>query len=230
MTKRSLRVLAADGERAVRRFLQRSLAAQGYIGYEASSGQEVLSAVADDRPDLVLLDLDLPDLDGIEVTHRLREWTSIPIIILSNRDEERAKIAALDAGADDYLTKPFGIGELMARIRAAMRHTIQGAREPVFRLGDFYVDLARRHVSTGGRDVALTPTEYDLLRVLVQHAGQVLTYHQLLLNVWGKAPGSQVHLVQATMSNLRRKIEPDPSRPAYVLCEAGVGYRLRAPS
>jgi two-component system KDP operon response regulator KdpE len=220
----------ADGERAVRRFLQRSLAAQGYIVYEASSGQEVLVAVADDRPDLVLLDLDLPDLDGVEVTHRLREWTSIPIIILSNRDEERAKIAALDAGADDYLTKPFGIGELTARIRAAMRHTIQGAAEPVFRLGELSVDLARRRVSTGGREVALTPTEYDLLRVLVQHAGQVLTYHQLLLSVWGKARGSQVHLLQATMSNLRRKIEPDPSRPAYVQCEAGVGYRLRATS
>jgi two-component system, OmpR family, KDP operon response regulator KdpE len=229
VTGNSLRVLAADGEREVRRLLRRSLATQGYIIYEASSGQEVLAAVADDRPDLVLLDIDLPDLDGIEVTRRLRTWTSIPVIILSIRDEERAKIAALDAGADDYLTKPFGIGELMARIRVAMRHTIRGAVEPAFKIGDLSVDLARRRVSAGGRDVRLTPTEYDLLRVLVQHAGQVLTYQQLLLKVWGKAEGSQVHLLQATISNLRRKIELDPSRPAYVLCEAGVGYRLQAP-
>ena len=230
MANSSLRVLAVDDERAIRRFLRTSLIARGYTVYEASSGQEALTAVADHRPDLVILDLGLPDLDGIEVTRLLREWTSIPIIILSERDEEGAKIAALDAGADDYLAKPFGIGELMARIRVAMRHTIRGAVEPAFKIGDLSVDLARRHVSAGGRDVRLTPTEYDLLRVLVQHAGQVLTYQQLLLKVWGKAEGSRVHLLQATMSNLRRKIEPDPSRPAYVLCEAGVGYRLLAPS
>jgi len=230
MANSSLRVLAVDDERAIRRFLRTSLIARGYTVYEASSGQEALTAVADDRPDLVILDLGLPDLDGIEVTRLLREWTSIPIIILSERDEEGAKIAALDAGADDYLVKPFGIGELMARIRVAMRHTIQRANELAFDTGDLKVDLTRRRVSAGGHDVALTPTEYDLLRVLVQHAGQVLTHRQLLLKVWGQTQESQIHLLQVTISNLRRKIELDPSRPTYVLTEAGVGYRLRAPS
>jgi len=230
MANNSLRVLAVDDERAIRRFLRTSLIARGYTVYEASSGQEALTAVADHRPDLVILDLGLPDLDGIEVTRLLREWTSIPIIILSERDEEGAKIAALDAGADDYLAKPFGIGELMARIRVAMRHTIQRANELAFEIGDLKVDLTRRRVSAGGHDVALTPTEYDLLRVLVQHAGQVLTHRQLLLKVWGQTQESQIHLLQVTISNLRRKIELDPSRPTYVLTEAGVGYRLRAPS
>jgi two-component system KDP operon response regulator KdpE len=228
VTEGGLRVLVVDDERAIRRFLHASLTAHGYTVYEAASGHEALSAVIGDRPDLIILDLGLPDLDGIEVTRQLREWSRIPIIVLSVREEEAAKVAALDVGADDYLTKPFGMAELMARIRVALRHADQPADEPIFEVGDLRVDRARRQVSVAENAIVLTPTEYDLLRVLVQHAGKVLTHRQLLRQVWGTGYELETHLLQVNVSNLRRKIEPDPSRPSYIITEVGVGYRLRA--
>lgn len=227
MNEIGLRVLVVDDERAIRRYLHAALNAQGYTVYDVGSGQECLNAVVADKPDLVILDLGLPDLDGVEVTRRLREWTQIPIIILSVREQEEDKIAALDAGADDYLTKPFSSGELMARIRVAMRRSMQSTSEPVFEADGLKVDLARRKVTANGQEVSLTPTEYELLRVLVQNAGRVITHHQLLRQVWGLAYESEAHLLRVNMSNLRRKIEPDPTRPHYILTEPGVGYRMR---
>ena len=214
--------------RAIRRYLHAALNAQGYTVYEASSGKEALNMTVADRPDLIILDLGLPDLDGVEVTRQLREWTQIPIIILSVREQENDKISALDAGADDYLTKPFSSGELVARMRAALRHTMQATAEPVFETDNLKVDLTRRLVKVDGLDISLTPTEYDLLRILVQNAGKVITHHQLLRQVWGSAYESEAHLLRVNMSNLRRKIEPDPTRPRYIITEPGVGYRLRA--
>ncbi len=220
-------VLVVDDERAIRRYLHAALNAQGYTVYDASNGQEAMNAVVTDKPDLVILDLGLPDLDGVEVTRRLREWTQMPIIILSVREQEEDKIAALDAGADDYLTKPFSSGELMARIRVAMRRSLRSASEPVFESDGLKVDLARRKVTANGQEVSLTPTEYELLRVLVQNAGRVITHRQLLKQVWGLAYEAEAHILRVNMSNLRRKIEPDPTRPHYILTEPGVGYRLR---
>lgn len=223
----SLRVLVIDDERAIRRFLHASLSAHGYTVFEASTGREALQAVVGDRPDLVILDLGLPDMDGLELTRKLREWTQTPIIVLSVREEEATKVAALDAGADDYLTKPFGSAELMARIRVAIRHAERPAGEPLFEVGDLRVDRARRLVTSDGEPVVLTPTEYDLLKVLVQNAGKVLTHRQILHLVWGAGYETETHLLQVNISNLRRKIEPDPARPRYILTEVGVGYRLR---
>jgi two-component system KDP operon response regulator KdpE len=222
-----LRVLVVDDEQPIRRYLRATLNAHGFIVSEAVDGQQALISAATDRPELIILDLGLPDMDGIEVTRRLREWTSIPIIVLSVREQESDKIAALDAGADDYLTKPFGTGELMARIRAALRHTGQTSDEPVYQIDDLKIDLTRRQVKLAGVDVSLTPTEYDLLRVLVLHAGKVITHRYLLQQVWGSAYEAEMHLLRVNMSNLRRKIEPDPSRPHYILTEPGVGYRLK---
>jgi two-component system KDP operon response regulator KdpE len=227
MTEIGLRVLVVDDERAIRKYLHAALNAQGYTVYEASDGKETLKSVVADRPDLIILDLGLPDLDGVEVTRQLREWTHIPIIILSVREQEGDKIAALDAGADDYLTKPFSTGELMARMRVALRRSMQTANEPVYKTGDLKIDLARRQVTMAGQEISLTPTEYDLLRLLVQNAGKVLTHHQLLRQVWGNTFEAEAHLLQVNMSNLRRKIEPDPTRPRFIVTEPGVGYRLR---
>jgi len=228
MNETGARVLVVDDEPAIRRFLRASLAAHGYAIFEASDGQSALSAVSADRPDLVILDLGLPDLDGIEVTRLLREWTRIPIIILSVRGQEADKIAALDAGADDYVTKPFGAGELLARMRVALRRAGQSGVEPVFSSDDLTVDLTRRVVTVAEREVQLTPTEYDLLRVLVTNAGKVLTHRQLLREVWGMGYEQEMHMLRVNISNLRRKIEPDLSRPHYIVTEPGVGYRLRA--
>jgi two-component system KDP operon response regulator KdpE len=166
-------------------------------------------------------------MDGVEVTRRLREWTQIPIIIVSVREQEHDKIAALDAGADDYLTKPFGVGELMARLRVALRRSAQIDMEPVFSTGNLVVDLNQREVRLNEQLLALTPTEYDLLRILAKHAGKVLTHDQLLRAVWGTAYENETHMLQVNISNLRRKIEPDPSRPMYIVTEPGVGYRLK---
>lgn len=222
-----LRVLVVDDEQAIRRYLRATLNAHGYIVSEADCGQDALSSITSDRPDIIILDLGLPDLDGIEVTRRLREWTSIPIIILSVREQENDKVAALDAGADDYLTKPFGTRELMARMRVALRRSTQPGGEPVYQLDDLMVDLSRRRVTLDGVDVSLTPTEYDLLRVLVQNAGKVMTHRQLLHQVWGTGYLTEMHLLRVNISNLRRKIEPDPARPYFIQTEPGVGYRLR---
>jgi two-component system KDP operon response regulator KdpE len=227
MADMNLRVLVVDDEPAIRRFLRVSLGAHGCTVFEAASGQEALAGVTAHRPDLVILDLGLPDIDGLEVTRQLRGWTHLPIIILSVRGEEAQKIAALDAGADDYLTKPFGTGELLARMRAAVRRASSPAVEPLFATGSLTVDLARRLVSMNGVAVQLTPTEYDLLRLLVTHAGKVLTHHQLLREVWGAGYETEAHMLRVNISNLRRKIEPDPARPQYILTEPGVGYRLQ---
>ncbi len=223
-----LRVLVVDDERAIRRYLHASLNAHGYVVSEAAGGQEALNAAAADHPDLIILDLGLPDLDGLEVTRRLREWSQVPILILSVREQEQDKIAALDAGADDYLTKPFGTGELMARMRAALRRLSHSSEEPVHVIGDLKVDLARRLVTLKGEEVALTPTEYDLLRVLIVNTGRVLTHRQLLSQVWGQSYENEMHLLRVNISNLRRKIEPDPARPQFLITEPGVGYRIRA--
>jgi two-component system KDP operon response regulator KdpE len=221
------RVLIVDDEPAIRRFLRVTLTAQAYNTIEAASGQEALSKATADKPDIIVLDIGLPDINGIEVTRLLRQWTQIPIIILSVRGAESDKIAALDAGADDYLTKPFGVGELLARLRAALRRAAQTTREPVFTSGSLKVDLARRLITVSGLEVQLTPTEYELLRVLVTHAGKVLTHHFLLREVWGAEYGEEFHMLHVNISNLRRKIEPDSTRPQFIITEPGVGYRLR---
>jgi two-component system, OmpR family, KDP operon response regulator KdpE len=221
------KILIVDDEDSIRRFLRVTLTSQNYDVLEVSSGQEALSIAASQKPDLVILDLGLPDIDGVEVTHLLREWTQIPVIILSVKGSESDKIAALDAGADDYLTKPFSVGELLARLRAALRRKMQIAGEPVFINGKLKVDLARRVVTIAEQEVQLTPNEYSLLRLLVTHAGKVLTHRYLLREVWGAEYGEELHMLHVNISNLRRKIEPDSARPHFIVTEPGVGYRLR---
>jgi two-component system KDP operon response regulator KdpE len=223
----NMKILIVDDEASIRRFLRVTLTSQAYMVLEASTGNEALSRVAEDKPDIVILDLGLPDIDGVEVTRLLREWTQMPIIILSVRGAESDKIAALDAGADDYLTKPFGVGELLARLRAALRRTARIAGEPVFTSGNLKVDLSRRRVTMENHEVQLTPHEYGLLRVLVTHAGKVLTHRHLLREVWGAEYGDEFHMLHVNISNLRRKIESDPARPQLIITEPGVGYRLR---
>jgi len=221
------RILIVDDERSIRRFLSVSLGNQ-YAVVEAANGEEALQAAVTEHPDLVILDLGLPDMDGAEVTRRLREWTKIPIIIVSVREREEDKIAALDAGADDYLTKPFGIGELMARIRVALRRSDQVENNPIFELEGLTIDMARRIVSIRNEAITLTPTEYEILRILAQYSGRVMTHHQLLRQVWGESYENELHLLRVNISNLRRKIELDASRPQYILTEPGVGYRLKS--
>jgi len=225
-TTTNQRILVVDDEAPIRRYLRAALSAQGFSVYESASGEEALQAVLSHRPDMIILDLGLPDIDGIEVTRRLREWSQTPIIILSVREAEQDKIAALDAGADDYLTKPFGTGELLARMRVALRKQSSAANEPVFESKGLSVDFARRLVTVNGQEVQLTPTEYDLLKILVTHAGKVITHHQLLRQVWGDGY-DDMHILRVNISNLRGKIEPDPSRPTYIHTEPGVGYRLK---
>jgi len=221
------RVLVVDDEQAIRRFLRASLTSQGYRIFEAASAREGVGAAAAVRPDLIILDLGLPDEDGVAVTRRLREWSKVPILILSVRGQDEDKIAALDAGADDYLTKPFSMGELLARMRVAMRHAAQPADEPVVTVGELVVDVARRVVTVGGREVALTPVEYSLLKTLAAHVGRVMTHGQLLREVWGSGYASDGNLLRVNISKLRHKIEADPARPQYIVTEPGVGYRLR---
>lgn len=220
------RVLVVDDEAPIRRYLRAALGAQGLTVYESASGLEAITAVLNHRPDIIILDLGLPDIDGIEVTRRLREWSQTPIIILSVREAEQDKIAALDAGADDYLTKPFGTGELLARMRVALRKQASSPNEPVFQTGGLSVDFSRRVVMVNDREVQLTPTEYDLLKVLATHAGKVITHRQLLRQVWGEGY-EDMHILRVNISNLRGKLEPDPSRPTYIHTEPGVGYRLK---
>ena len=221
------RVLVVDDEKAIQRFLKNALSSAEFSVHVAESGKEALAAAVAIRPDLIILDLGLPDMDGVEVLRRLREWTQVPIIILSVRDREDEKVTALDSGADDYLTKPFGIGELLARMRVALRKSVQQSPEPVYRVDGLEVDLEHRRVFVQGNEVQLTPTEYDLLRLLVTHAGKVLTHNQILRQMWGPAYTEQPHLLRVNISNLRRKIEPEPNRPRYILTELGVGYRLK---
>jgi two-component system KDP operon response regulator KdpE len=226
MTKVGLRVLVVDDEVAIQRFLRVALNGQGFVVSEAATGQDALQVLMLERPDLMILDLGLPDMDGVEVTRRLREWSQVPVIILSVREQEVDKIAALDAGADDYLTKPFGMGELLARIRTVLRRQTAGTSEPVFTLGGLTVDLANRLVTVDGQEIQFTPTEYDILRALVIYAGKVLTNRQLLRQVWGEGY-DDLHILRVNISNLRHKLEPDPSRPTYIHTEPGVGYRLK---
>jgi len=221
------RVLVVDDETSIRRYLRAALTAQGLTVYEAANGQEAINAVLTNRPDLIILDLGLPDIGGIEVTRQLREWSQTPIIILSVRETEQDKIAALDAGADDYLTKPFSTGELMARIRVAFRKIGKTPDDPILQVNALCMDLSSRTVTFEEQEISLTPTEYGLLRILLQNAGKVITHQHLLRQVWGTAYDSEMHLLRVNISNLRRKIEPDPARPKYIITEPGVGYRLK---
>ena len=221
------RILIVDDELAIQRFLRTALDVGEFSLHQAENGHGALAAATSIRPDIILLDLGLPDMDGVDVIRRIREWSQIPIIVLSVREREDDKVKALDAGADDYLTKPFGVGELLARIRVALRRSLQETPEPLYRIEGLEVDLARRRVSVHREDVQLTPTEYELLRLLVVHAGKVLTHSQILKQIWGIAYLEQPHVLRVNISNLRHKIEKDPSRPRYIITEPGVGYRLR---
>lgn len=223
----STKVVVIDDERPVRRFLDVALSSQGYDVFEAATGREGIALVAAQKPDVIILDLGLPDVDGVEVIRLLREWTLTPIVILSVRGSERDKIEALDRGADDYLTKPFGAGELMARLRAALRRSATAVPRSQFASGGLTVDLEKRLVTRSGEDIQLTPTEYSLLGVLIAHAGMVVTHRQLLQQVWGPAYREDAHMLHVNVSNLRRKIETDPARPEFIITEPGVGYRLR---
>jgi two-component system KDP operon response regulator KdpE len=223
-------VLLIEDEPQMRRFLRAALENEAYSLVEAATAREGLAQAAGRNPDVILLDLGLPDGDGIDVTRRIREWTRTPIVVISARGQERDKVAALDAGADDYLTKPFGVGELMARLRVALRHAARAPdapAEPVFAVGDLRVDLAHRRTFVADREVHLTPTEYKLLTTLVRHAGKVLTHRHLLREVWGPNAVEHSHYVRVYMTQLRHKLEADPARPRYLLTEPGVGYRLR---
>ncbi len=231
MSDHSPAVLIIEDEPQVRRFLRATLVGHGYQVIEAREGQEGLREAATRNPDLVLLDLGLPDVDGVEVTRQLRGWTLTPIIVLTARDQESDKIEALDAGADDYLTKPFGAGELLARIRVALRHANQNreaSRDPLFCVGDLRVDLAARTVTVAEREVHLTPTEYKLLAILIRYSGKVITHRQLLKEVWGLAYADHTNYLRVFMAQLRHKLEADPARPRYLLTEPGVGYRIKA--
>jgi two-component system KDP operon response regulator KdpE len=223
-------ILLIEDEPQMRRFLRITLQSHGYRFVEAATGREGLMQATTRNPDVVLLDLGLPDLDGLEVTKRLREWTQTPIIVISAREQEQDKVKALDAGADDYLTKPFNAGELLARIRVALRHALRdrsGRHEPVFVLDNLRVDLAQRQVFLDDKEVHLTPIEYKLLTVLIRHAGKVITHRQLLTEVWGPAHADEVQYLRVYMTQLRHKLEADPARPRFFLNEPGVGYRLK---
>jgi two-component system, OmpR family, KDP operon response regulator KdpE len=221
-----LQVLIVDDEIQIRRFLKLSLEANGYLVFEAESGREALSRFGQIHPDLVILDLGLPDMEGLDVLKTLRQQTETPIIILSVRDSDADKVQALDAGADDYLTKPFSTSELMARMRVANRHHLPVAEMEVFSLGHLEVNLSQRLVKVQGEPIKLTPTEYALLRLFIQHAGKVLTQHQILREIWGLAYLNETHYLRVYIAHLRQKIEENPALPRLLLTESGVGYRL----
>ena len=223
-------VVAVEEDPQIRRFLRTGLESHGFQVHEAETGGQGIAEAANRRPDIVILDLGLPDMDGVQVVRRIREWSALPVIVLSARATETDKVAALDAGADDYLTKPFGLGELLARIRVALRHAQGAAQEKggVYSVAGLKVDLAQRRVLVDGREVHLTPIEYRLLAALVKNAGKVLTHRQLLKDVWGPAYVERSHYLRVHMAALRHKLEEDPARPRFLLTEAGVGYRLAA--
>ncbi len=226
MSDKGLRVLIVDDEPQIRKLLKVSLGAHGYDIHEAVSGKEALTQAASVKPDLVILDLGLPDIDGKEVVNRLREWSDVPILILTARDQEKEKIDALDAGADDYITKPFSIGELLARIRVSVRRAAHTGDEPVIQCGDLSIDLAQRRVTIEAQEIKLTPTEYDIIKILAQNAGKVLTHRQLLKSVWGDTYSEDTHYIRVYIGQIRRKIEANPTQPKYIITESGVGYRL----
>ncbi len=229
MTVEGAQVLVVEDEPQMRKFIRASLTSHGYRILEAERASEALMLATSHNPDLVLLDLGLPDGDGLDVTKRLREWSRVPIIVISARGREDDKVAALDAGADDYLTKPFGVNELLARMRVAQRHAQAPSTTAaqLYTFGDVHIDLTRREVTRAGEAVHLTPIEYKVLVLLAQHAGKVLTHRQILKEVWGPTHALQTHYVRVQMAELRKKIEADPARPKLLMTEPGVGYRLR---
>ena len=230
MSKSGARILVVDDEVEITRALQRSLTVHGYEVFTASDGEEALKRIAHYRPDLVLLDLGLPGMSGLEVCRRVRAQSALPIIVLSVKDTERDKVQALDLGADDYVSKPFGINEVLARVRVALRHTaqVQTGTEPIFSLGQFRVDFAQRLVTNNGQEIKLTPTEYDLLKALIKNRGKIMTRQMLLSQVWGTGYGADSHYLHVYIGQLRRKIEADPAHPRFILTVSGVGYRFCA--
>ncbi len=226
MTANPISVLVIDDEPPIRRFLRTSLSPQNYRVIEAGDATSGLDLIAREKPDLVILDLGLPDMDGLDVIRRIRAKSAVPIVVLSSRGDERAKVEALELGADDYVTKPFGMDELVARLRTALRHRFyEKGEEPVFHSGDLTVDLVRRRVTVGDAEIRLSPIEFSMLQLLVAHAGKVLTHRQILREVWGSA--EDVQYLRVYIRQLRRKLEADPERPRHIVTEPGVGYRLQ---
>jgi two-component system KDP operon response regulator KdpE len=225
-----LRILAVDDDKSIRKFLSVSLTSGGYQVSVGESGRQAIESISSFQPDVIILDLGLPDMDGLEVIKEIRELSRVPIIILSVRDRQEDKIKALDGGADDYLTKPFEIGELYARLRAVLRRTVKVEEEPVFKSGSLSVDFARRLVTVDNKEIDLTPTEYDILKLLVLQAGKVVTHRMIFREIWDKEPDEHEgadHLLRVTMSHLRKKIEPNPAKPGLIITEPAVGYRLK---
>lgn len=230
MTDSEPKILLVEDEQQIRRFLRVTLSSNGYKLIEAAAGQEGLMLAATEKPDVIILDLGLPDMDGLDFTKQLREWCPVPVIVLSARGQEGDKISALDAGADDYLTKPFGTGELLARLRVALRHNDRikpDTIETSFAFGNISIDLAKRQILKEGKELHLTPIEYKLLTLLVRHAGKVLTHRQLLKEVWGDAYSDENHYLRVYMGQLRQKLEDNAAHPKHLITEPGVGYRLR---
>ena len=230
MSKGGARILAVDDEIEIVRALERSLAAHGFEVFTASSGEEALEAISLHRPDLILLDLGLPSMSGLEVIKRVRAQSNLPIIVLSVKDTEHDKVQALDLGADDYVSKPFGMNEVLARVRVALRHSahVESGTEAIFSAGPLSVDFAQRLVQVNGQEVKLTPTEYDLLKALIKNSGKIMTRQMLLSQVWGTGYGAESHYLHVYVGQLRRKIEPDPAHPRFILTISGVGYRFNA--
>lgn len=232
MANQDMRILIVDDEKTIRRFLKATLISHGYNVFEATNAKEALEYSVSSHPDAIILDLGLPDMDGIEVMRQIRKRSKTPIIILSVRENEADKIAALDAGADDYLTKPFNAGEMLARLRAVMRRLLPQNERSVFKVGKLSIDISNHNVEVKARQIHLTPTEYDLLKVLVLNAGKIMTHGQILKEIWNKDEGFEEasHLLRVTISNLRNKIESNPDRPDHILTEPGIGYRLSSES
>jgi two-component system KDP operon response regulator KdpE len=220
------RILVIDDEPEIRKLLKVALGAHGFEILEASAGREGVEKTALEHPELIILDMGLPDMDGLDVVNEVREWSNVPIIILSVREKEAQKIVALDAGANDYVTKPFNMGELTARIRVALRNLVPGQADPVILVGELQMDLAKRRTTMAGKEIKLTPTEYEVLKFLAVNAGKVVTHKQLLAQVWGGDFSPDVQYLRVYIGQLRKKIEPNPSQPEYILTEPGVGYRL----
>ena len=226
MDEGSFRILIVDDEPEIRRFLRATLKSYKHEVIEAQNGAEALSEVRNAHPDLMILDLGLPDMDGVDVTRRVREWNEIPIIVLSVRNREVEKIEALNAGADDFLTKPFGVGELLARIRVIMRRVVNVGSHPIYQMGDLVIDMDKHEVTRGSVQISLTPIEFELMNILVQNAGKVVTQRQLIHKVWGPGYEDESRLLRVNISHLRRKIEPNPNQPRFILTELGIGYRM----
>ena len=224
--KLEIKILVVDDEPQIRKFLKVSLRVGGYDTEEVADGQEAIRRAVLFKPDIILLDLGLPDMDGKKVISQIREWSQVPIIVLTARDQEKEKVEALDAGADDYVTKPFGVEKLMARVRVFIRRTARVNDKPVVICGDLSIDLAQRLVTVGGKEVKLTPTEYEIMKIMAQNVGKVITHRQLFSAVWGKSYFDDNHYIRVYINQLRRKIEENPNRPRHIITESGVGYRL----